>query len=219
MLRSLFLILILFGCQTYEFEDEFHFLALGDSYTIGESVAENVRWPYQLARKINESNSSVRIIAKTGWTTDELISAIEDANIKQQYNLVSLLIGVNNQYRGWPIQTFESELQELIEIAVSFSKKGSSNVIVLSIPDWSAFPFAEGRDINKITGEIDDFNAIVKRTAQENGVLFFDITDISRLASEQPELIAEDLLHPSGEMYRLWVEKIINSKEFQEIDF
>ena len=117
------------------------------------------------------------------------------------------------------IQTFESELQELIEIAVSFSKKGSSNVIVLSIPDWSAFPFAEGRDINKITGEIDDFNAIVKRTAQENEVLFFDITDISRLASEQPELIAEDLLHPSGEMYRLWVEKIINNKEFQEIDF
>ena len=219
MLKSLFLILILFSCQTYEFEDEFHFLALGDSYTIGESVAENVRWPNQLARKINESNLTVRIIAKTGWTTDELISAIEDANIKKQYNLVSLLIGVNNQYRGWSIETFESELQELIEIAVSFSKKGSSNVIVLSIPDWSAFPFAEGRDINKITREIDDFNAIVKRTAQENGVLFFDITDISRLASEQPELIAEDLLHPSGEMYRLWVEKIINNKEFQEIDF
>ena len=125
-----------------------------------------------MARKINESNSSVRIIAKTGWTTDELISAIEDTNIKQQYNLVSLLIGVNSQYRGWPIQTFESELQELIEIAVSFSKKGSSNVIVLSIPDWSAFPFAEGRDINKITREIDDFNAIVKRTAQENGYYF-----------------------------------------------
>jgi len=172
-----------------------------------------------LARKINESNSAVRIIAKTGWTTDELISAIEDANIKQQYNLVSLFIGVNNQYRGWSIETFESELQELIEIAVSFSKKGSSNVIVLSIPDWSAFPFAEGRDIKKISHEIDDFNAIVKRTAHKNGVIFFDVTDISRLASEQPELIAEDLLHPSGEMYRLWVEKIINSKEFQKIDF
>ena len=219
MLRSLLLILFLFGCRTYELEDEFHFLALGDSYTIGESVAENVRWPNQLARKINESNSAVRIIAKTGWTTDELISAIEDANIKQQYNLVSLFIGVNNQYRGWSIETFESEFQELIEIAVSFSKKGSSNVIVLSIPDWSAFPFAEGRDIKKISREIDDFNAIVKRTAHKNGVIFFDVTDISRLASEQPELIAEDLLHPSGEMYRLWVEKIINSKEFQEIDF
>ena len=219
MLKSLLLILILFGCQTYEFEDEFHFLALGDSYTIGESVAENVRWPNQLVRKINESNSAVRIIAKTGWTTDELISAIEDANIKKQYNLVSLLIGVNNQYRGWSIETFESELQELIEIAVSFSKKGSSNLIILSIPDWSAFPFAEGRDIKKISSEIYDFNSVIKSTAHKNGVAFFDVTDISRLASKQPELIAEDLLHPSGEMYRLWVEKIINSKEFQEIDF
>ena len=219
MLRSLLLILILLGCRTYEPEDEFHFLALGDSYTIGESVAENLRWPNQLAKRINERNTYVRIIAKTGWTTDELLSAIDDTNIKHKYNLVSLLIGVNNQYRGWSIQTFESELQELITMAVSFSKKGSSNLIILSIPDWSAFPFAEGRDIKKIAREIDDFNAIVKRTAQENGVLFFDITDISRLASEQPELIAEDLLHPSGEMYRLWVEKIINSKEFQEIDF
>ena len=143
----------------------------------------------------------------------------DSTNIKHKYNLVSLLIGVNNQYRGWSIETFESELQELITMAVSFSKKGSSNLIILSIPDWSAFPFAEGRDIKKISNEIDDFNAIIKRTAQENGVIFFDVTDISRLASEQPELIAEDLLHPSGEMYRLWVEKIINSKEFQEIDF
>ena len=219
MLRSLLLILILLGCRTYEPEDEFHFLALGDSYTIGESVAENLRWPNQLAKRINERNTYVRIIAKTGWTTDELLSAIDDTNIKHKYNLVSLLIGVNNQYRGWSIETFESELQELITMAVSFSKKGSSNLIILSIPDWSAFPFAEGRDIKKISNEIDDFNAIIKRTAQENGVIFFDVTDISRLASEQPELIAEDLLHPSGEMYRLWVEKIFNSKEFQEIDF
>lgn len=219
MLRSLLLILILLGCRTYEPEDEFHFLALGDSYTIGESVAENLRWPNQLAKRINERNTYVRIIAKTGWTTDELLSAIDDTNIKHKYNLVSLLIGVNNQYRGWSIETFESELQELITMAVSFSKKGSSNLIILSIPDWSAFPFAEGRDIKRISREIDDFNAIVKRTAQENGVIFFDVTDISRLASEQPELIAEDLLHPSGEMYRLWVEKIINNKEFQEIDF
>ena len=218
MKKFLLLCTLLAGCSS-EKDTNVSFLALGDSYTIGESVLEEHRWPNQLANAISHKEFSVTIIAKTGWTTNELADGILQAETEPKYDLVSLLIGVNNQYRGWPISEFEKDLYELIERAISFSERGKSNVIILSIPDWSAFPFAEGQDLTKISGEIDAFNDIVKKAAGEYGVIFFDITDISRMAPYNSNLIADDLLHPSKDMYALWVDKIINSQEFKNIDF
>ena len=216
--KFLFLLIVLAGCSKQIAKPEVSFLALGDSYTIGEAVDEEGRWPNQLASRIKTSNINVQIVATTGWTTNELAEGIAQANITETFDLVSLLIGVNNQYRGLSIQDFEIELRELCMAAIDFSKNGSSNVIILSIPDWSAFPFAVGRDINKISKEIDAFNKVVKKMANEFNLKFFDITDISRQASSNKSLIAEDLLHPSKEMYKLWVDKILASKEFQKID-
>ena len=216
--KFLVLLIVLAGCSKQIAKPEVSFLALGDSYTIGEAVDEEGRWPNQLASRMKTSNINVQIVATTGWTTNELAEGIAQANITETFDLVSLLIGVNNQYRGLSIQDFEIELRELCLAAIDFSKNGSSNVIILSIPDWSAFPFAEGRDINKISKEIDAFNKVVQKTANEFNLKFFDITDISRQASSNKSLIAEDLLHPSKEMYKLWVDKILASKEFQKID-
>lgn len=216
--KFLFILIVLAGCSKQIAKPEASFLALGDSYTIGEAVNEEGRWPNQLASRMKTSNINVQIVATTGWTTNELAEGIAQANITETFDLVSLLIGVNNQYRGLSIQDFEIELRELCMAAIDFSKNGSSNVIILSIPDWSAFPFAEGRDINKISKEIDAFNKVVKKMANEFNLKFFDITDISRQASSNKSLIAEDLLHPSKEMYKLWVDKILASKEFQKID-
>ena len=216
--KFLFLLIVLAGCSKQIAKPEVSFLALGDSYTIGEAVDEEGRWPNQLASRMKTSNINVQIVATTGWTTNELAEGIAQANITETFDLVSLLIGVNNQYRGLSIQDFEIELRELCLAAIDFSKNGSSNVIILSIPDWSAFPFAEGRDITKISKEIDAFNKVVQKMANEFNLKFFDITDISRQASSNKSLIAEDLLHPSKEMYKLWVDKILASKEFQKID-
>jgi len=216
--KFLFLLIVLAGCSDQTAKPEVSFLALGDSYTIGEAVDEEGRWPNQLASRIKTSNINVQIVATTGWTTTELAEGIVQANITEKFDLVSLLIGVNNQYRGLPIQDFEIELRELFETTISFSKSGSSNVLILSIPDWSAFPFAEGRDINKITKEIDAFNGVIKKMSDEFNFLFIDVTDISRRAASNESLVAEDSLHPSKEMYRLWVDKIMESGEFQKID-
>jgi len=216
--KFLVLLIVLAGCSKQIAKPEVSFLALGDSYTIGEAVDEEGRWPNQLASRIKTSNINVQIVATTGWTTNELAEGIAQANITETFDLVSLLIGVNNQYRGLSIQDFEIELRDLFRTAIDFSKNGSSNVIILSIPDWSAFPFAEGRNINKISKEIDAFNKVVKKMANEFNLKFFDITDISRQASSNKSLIAEDSLHPSKETYKLWVDKIVASKEFQKID-
>jgi len=216
--KFLFLLIVLAGCSDQTAKPEVSFLALGDSYTIGEAVDEEGRWPNQLASRIKASNIKVQIVATTGWTTTELAEGIVQANITEKFDLVSLLIGVNNQYRGLSIQDFEIELRELCMAAISFSKSGSSNVLILSIPDWSAFPFAEGRDINKISKEIDAFNAVVKKMSDEFNFLFINVTDISRRAASNESLVAEDSLHPSKEMYRLWVDKIMESGEFQKID-
>jgi acyl-CoA thioesterase-1 len=216
--KFLFLLIVLAGCSDQTAKPEVSFLALGDSYTIGEAVDEEGRWPNQLASRIKASNIKVQIGATTGWTTTELAEGIVQANITEKFDLVSLLIGVNNQYRGLSIQDFEIELRELFETTISFSKSGSSNVLILSIPDWSAFPFAEGRDINKISKEIDAFNAVVKKMSDEFNFLFINVTDISRRAASNESLVAEDSLHPSKEMYRLWVDKIMESGEFQKID-
>ncbi len=190
---------------------EITYLALGDSYTIGESVNPSMRWPVQLVDSLKKDSVNIAdadIIARTGWTTDELMRGIESENPGNDYDLVSLLIGVNNQYRGRDIYNFREELVELIDIAIKSASNVADNVIVLSIPDWGVMPFASGRDRDKIAEEIDAFNNVVREECNYAGIKFFDITEISRRAAYDPSLVAGDGLHPSGKMYGLWVDKI-----------
>ena len=188
------------------------YLALGDSYTIGESVSETMRWPVQLAEQFNSTSDKLleqpTIVAQTGWTTNELQTAINNTNFAFPYDLVTLLIGVNNQYRGYDFERFETEFEELLEFAIE--KAGSSNrVIVVSIPDWGVMPFAEGRNREQIAEEIDQYNERKKEITNELNAHFIDITAISREAEEQPSYIANDGLHPSGEQYSAWVNEIL----------
>lgn len=190
------------------------YLALGDSYTIGQSVLEKDRFPVILVeelQKLNLDYSAPKIIAKTGWTTDELKKAIEIENSIEKFDLVSLLIGVNNQFRGRPIEEFRTQFIDLLEIAIVFANNNPENVVVVSIPDWGVSPFGQTRDTEKIAEEIDAFNAVKKEETLKKGVLFVDITPTSRLAKHNPAYIAEDGLHFSGEMHQLWVNEIIKS--------
>jgi lysophospholipase L1-like esterase len=179
------------------------FLALGDSYTIGESVAEADRWPNQLARALKVPQPE--IIAKTGWTTDELDAAIDKANPHGPYSLVTLLIGVNNQYRGRDEEQYRREFAALLQRAIAFAGGNAQHVIVVSIPDWGVTPFAANRDRAKIGREIDQFNAINREETLRAKAHYADITPESRGAATDPSLVAGDGLHPSAKMYAQWV--------------
>lgn len=186
-------------------------LALGDSYTIGECVESQDRFPDQTAIMLqNESINigTIKIIATTGWTTDELKAAILAEKLTGTYDMVTLLIGVNNQYRGRDLENYLEEFRELLTLAAGFSRKGSDGVFVLSIPDWGVTPFAEGRDRKKIASEIDAYNAINKAETIRTGAHYIDITDSTRLSPEQPFLLATDGLHPSRTMYTLWAKRL-----------
>lgn len=190
-------------------EKKFNYLALGDSYTIGESVLESERFPVQLVKRLQADSINIevpQIIATTGWTTDELLAAIKEKNIKDTFNIVTLLIGVNNQYRGRDAENYRGELKQLIDIAVKYAGGNKDNVFVLSIPDWGVTPFAEGKDRNKIAAEIDLYNKVKKEECEKAGIKYYDITEISRIKDQS--LTASDGLHPSGKMYGLWVDKI-----------
>ena len=183
------------------------FLALGDSYTVGEAVEPNERWSHQLCDFLNAKGFNIeypKIIAQTGWTTSELQQAIDEANIDQKYDLVSLLIGVNNQYRGESIEQFAGEFKSLLNQALAFANHIKQHVIVISIPDWGVTPFAEGRDRAKIAKEINLFNQTKRAITEEMGVAFFDITPLTKLAETDNSLNASDGLHPSGLMYQKW---------------
>lgn len=183
----------------------FRYLALGDSYTIGESVSEKDRWPNQLAALIpNKRGVDVTIIARTGWTTSELWDGIQTIDPQGPYDMVSLLIGVNNQYRGYGIDEYREEFKFLLGKAIEYAGGKSEHVIVLSIPDWGVTPFAADRDREKIASDIDVFNAVNHEESQKAGVHYVDITPISREALNTPALVAEDGLHPSGTMYAEW---------------
>ncbi|MBI3914782.1 MAG: SGNH/GDSL hydrolase family protein [Chloroflexi bacterium] len=188
------------------------FLALGDSYTIGESVAAPERWCAQLARMLRENGSALddpQIIATTGWTTDELNAAIDRAKPQGAYDLVSLLIGVNNQYRGRDLANYRQEFAALLQRAIAFAGGRPARVIVLSIPDWGVTPFAAGRDRAKIAAEIDAFNAVNREETSRAGALYVDITPGSRGAASDAALIASDGLHPSGKMYGEWARRAL----------
>lgn len=184
------------------------YLALGDSYTIGESVDSAQRYPMQIADSLKKRGYLMEdplIIAVTGWTTSDLKAGIKASNPQGPYDLVSLLIGVNNQYRGMDINVYRREFGELLDQSIYFAGNDTGRVIVLSIPDWGVTPFASGRDREKIAGEIDEYNAINKEITLSRGIVWVDVTGISRLAGNDASLIAGDGLHPSGKMYTEWV--------------
>ncbi len=190
----------------------FSYLALGDSYTIGESVDSARRWPVQLVRRLREEGVDVAdpvIIARTGWTTDELAAGIGEAEPGGPFDLVSLLIGVNNQYRGRDPEEYRDQLRELLEGAVHLAGGRRERVLVLSIPDWGVMPFAQDRDREQIAREIDTFNRIKAEEAEALGIRHVDVTGISRKAAGDPSLGAEDGLHPSGAQYARWVERAL----------
>jgi lysophospholipase L1-like esterase len=188
------------------------YLALGDSYTIGESVEESDRFPIQLTNKLKSQGFDIedtQIIARTGWTTDELMAAIEKEALSHDFDLVTLLIGVNNQYRGRDMDNYGKEFQVLLNKAVEFAKGDKNRVIVLSIPDYGVTPFGQKKGQERIAKEIDQYNATNKEISDQAGVNYIDITEISREALIQRNLIAHDDLHPSGEMYGRWVDKMM----------
>jgi acyl-CoA thioesterase-1 len=191
---------------------EMRYLALGDSYTVGEGVDEAQSWPVQLAAALHQHGACVAepvIIAQTGWTTDELMVSIQQKNPGGRFELVSLLIGVNNQYQGRGMAEYRTQFRALLLKAIDFAAGEADHTLVLSIPDWGVTPFAEGQDRRRIAAEIDRFNAVNREEAQELGARYVDVTSISRQAITDPVLIAVDGLHLSGKMYQLWVQLIL----------
>lgn len=193
-------------------ESPLSLLALGDSYTIGEGVNEEERWPNQFVQVAYENGIDFltpRIIAMTGWKTYDLINEIESSNFEKKYDYVSLLIGVNNQFNSRSINEFEDDLDKLLTKINNLKKKDGS-VLIISIPDWGSSPFGENMDRNQISTEINSFNNSLKSFANINGLKYVDVTEISRRAINEPNLITSDNLHPSGLMYLEWAKKIFN---------
>jgi lysophospholipase L1-like esterase len=184
-----------------------HILALGDSYTIGEAVGDEERWPVRVATMLRAQGIAVAdpvIIAKTGWTTDELSLGIDAASLTGTFDVVTLLIGVNNQYRGRSSAEYRDQFRALLDRAVAFAGGNASHVVVLSIPDWGVTPFASDRDRAQIAADIDAFNAINRDESRRRGSQYVDVTPASRNASTDASLVAADGLHPSGAMYAAW---------------
>lgn len=193
------------------------FIALGDSYTIGEGVEPDQRWPVQLATALRARGIAIgypQIIAKSGWSTDELLAAIDtevaQGEVEPPYALASLQIGVNNQYRGRSADEFREEFCVLLDRALGFAGGAPTHVLVLSIPDWGATPFARsgGRDRDQVARDIDDYNAAAESACGSRGVHWVDITDLTRHPDHSQWLVA-DSLHPSADMYQLWSERCV----------
>ena len=185
------------------------YLALGDSYTIGEGVAEDGRWPAVLARALRAEGVALddpRIIATTGWTTDELAAAIDAAEPLGEWDFVSLLVGVNNQYRGRSLENYREEFTTLLQRAISLARGRAERVLVLAIPDWGVTPFGatSGRDVAQVGRELDAFNAAAAAICAAHGVAFVDIAPVARERGAEAAMLAGDGLHPSAAMYALW---------------
>ena len=224
ILVILFLITGSFSCQKNEItmstQDQtakkYYYLALGDSYTIGEMVLPPDNFPsqvYALMRNNAVDFQPPRIIARTGWTTDELEGGIVTANnadpLRSTYDFVSLLIGVNNQYRGRSVDNYKSEFEELLKRSIAYAGNKAERVVVLSIPDWGVTPFADGRDRAQIAKEIEAYNTVNKKIAEQYHVHYIDITPWTREAAADNSLLASDGLHPSAKEYKRWAEQII----------
>jgi lysophospholipase L1-like esterase len=197
------------------------YLALGDSYTIGESLSVEDSWPMQWAHALRANGIAINdpgIIAKTGWTTDELSEALDEAEsnntLSPPYNLVSLSIGVNNQYRERSADNYRKEFSVLLKRAITYAGKKTSHVFVLSIPDWGITEFGQksGRDVTQITRELDNYNQINAEVSKQAGVHYVDISKITREVGADAKYYAEDGLHPSRALYALWVKKLLKIK-------
>jgi lysophospholipase L1-like esterase len=189
----------------------FSYLALGDSYTIGESVPLHDSFPYIVAQILREKNIHIQapeIVAKTGWTTFELAEHILHHKLQDKYDFVTLLIGVNNQYRGLKSTEYMEEFEFLLKKAIQYADSKAAHVIVLSIPDWGHTTFAKDQDEKKIATEIDEFNAINKKISASHQVQYIDITGETRKAKNDKTLLAKDGLHYSGEAHKIWAEKV-----------
>ncbi len=188
-------------------------LALGDSYTVGEAVDPAERWPAQLAARLRIEGLRVAdpvVVAATGWTTSDLLAAIDAAPPRGTFGLVTLLIGVNDQYRGLPCDTaYRARLDALLRRAVSFARGEPARVLVLSIPDWGVTPFAAGRNRAAVAAAIDAFNTVNRAAAEAAGAGWLDVTPASREAASDPALLAPDGLHPSAAMYARWVDLLL----------
>ena len=189
----------------------YNYLALGDSYTIGEQVEAKENFPNQVVAMLKERGigfNEPRIIAQTGWTTDELQAAIDSSKTEEPYDLVTLLIGVNNQYRGQPVNDYIPEFESLLKQALHFAGNNPARVIILSIPDWGVTPFAEGRDRKQVAKEIDEYNSANQSIAKKYNVRYINITENTREAANDISLLADDKLHPSGKEYTRWAKKL-----------
>jgi lysophospholipase L1-like esterase len=189
-------------------------LSLGDSYTIGEGVKELERWPVQLAELARGKGypaTAPIIIARTGWTIDELHTAVTKVKPRGPFHLITLMAGVNDQFRGRNAESCRGAFRSLLTDAVNLAGNQPSRVIVISIPDWGATPFAAGRDNASIAAEIDQFNRVQREEAAAAGARYVDVTAISREVNRDPSLLAADQLHPSGAMYRRWADAILPS--------
>ncbi len=192
-------------------KEALQYLALGDSYTIGQSVPADASFPAQLVKSLSGQQlnfADPKIIAQTGWTTDDLQAAINIEKPDAKYDVVTLLIGVNNQFRNYSQVTYRQQFVALLNQAIYFAKSNKQHVFVLSIPDWGVTPFANGYNRSMIAQEIDQYNAINKEESAKAGVAYVNVTAISRTAANDPSLITADGLHPSAKMYGLWVKEL-----------
>lgn len=197
----------------------YSYLALGDSYTIGEQVALSESFPYQTIQLLRRNNTKFaftapEIIAKTGWTTDELSAAIAETKLLDKYDLVSLLIGVNNQYRSRTVENYKEEYEQLLQTAIKFAGSNHDRVFVLSIPDWGITPFAEGKDRISIASQIDAYNAACKVITESHHCHYIDITGSQRKDGSLPGFLAGDGLHPSGKEYAKWARLFSDAIQF-----
>jgi lysophospholipase L1-like esterase len=218
-MRTLIISLFILSMNTVKAQELFipqniRYLALGDSYTIGESVSYQERWPSQLSDSLAARNyliDTVHYIATTGWTTQNLLNGIHNQNLESKnFNLVSVLIGVNNQYQNKPFGLFLTQFPQLLDSAIRYAGGDTSSVFVLSIPDYAYTPFGQASNPNQTSQEIDQYNAAKDSICQIYGIKYFNITPISRQGLNQTSLVAPDGLHPSGEQYGLWVQEVLN---------
>lgn len=185
------------------------YLALGDSYTIGEKVDPSDRFPSIIVEKLRAEKISIedpKIVAITGWTTDELSAAIDKENLDDTWDIVSLLIGVNNQYRGYPKEQYEREFNDLLNRAINFAGGYKTHVVVLSIPDYGYTPFGQTKDPEKISKELKEYNQYAQKLCTDKNILYLNITPFTEEGLSNPDYVAEDGLHPSGLMYRKWID-------------
>ncbi len=221
MLKNIVVVLIFLACaqvsaQEIVINEPVRFLALGDSYTIGESVSVNGRWPVQLRDSLMRKGfrfDDLIIFATTGWTTTDLIQSIEENNLDGKYNLVSLLIGVNNQFQGRSIEEYNTEFEKLLQTALEFAGNKANQVFVLSIPDYYFTPWGQSYGSSNITEAIEQFNNRNREITSAYNVPYINITDISRNGVEFPAYVAYDGLHPSENQYSQWVSRILENIE------